>query len=134
MHGIVPYSTEALNGSADPETLLLMAAATGSNISYDMLHEDVSELKDTEFDIYYYANYNSWIDTAAAEYRLLQPILSDVSTSTITGYKTENDGSLITTTYSNGTVVKVDLKNKTIDFNGSLIDVEEYAEEGGIRF
>ena len=134
MHGIVPYSTAAVNGSADPETMLLMAAATGSNISYDMLHEDVSELKDTEFDIYYYANYDSWIETAAAEYRLLQPILSNVSTSTITGYKTEDNGDIITTTYSNGTVVKVDFKNKTIDFNGEVTDVERYAEEGGIRF
>ena len=134
MHGIIPYSTGAVNGSSDPETMLLMAAATGSSLCYDMLYEDVSELKDTEFDIYYYANYDSWTETAAAEYKLLQPILSNVSTSTITGYETDNDGSLITTTYSNGTVVRVDLKNKTINFNGKVTDVEEYAKEGGIRF
>ncbi len=134
MHGVIPYSTTALNGDADSETLLLMAIATGSNLSYDMLYEETSTLKDTEFDIYYYANYEHWIDTAAEEYKLLDPILRDVSDSFITDYDVENDGDLITTTYENGTVVKVDLSAKTIDYNGKLIDLSEYSEEGGIRF
>ena len=132
MHGLIPYSTSAVNGSADAENLILMAAATGSDIQYDMLHTNTTNLKDTEFDIYYYANYKSWTETAAAEYKLLQPIISNVSDSTITGYS--KDGDLITTTYSNGTVVKVDFKAKTINFNGEIIDVEKYAEEGGIKF
>lgn len=134
MHGLIPYSTTAVNGDADSETLLLMAAATGSNLSYDMLYEETSELKDTEFDIYYYANYANWIETAAAEYRMLEPVLSSVSDCFITDYEIENNGSFVTTTYSNGTVVKVDFEKKTIDFNGKLINVTEYAEEGGIRF
>jgi len=132
MHGIIPYSSPAINGSSDPEELLLMAAASGSSLSYDMTYAQASKLKDTEFDIYYYANYANWIDTAAAEYKLLAPILKDVSGSTFTGY--ESDNGVVTASYSNGTVVKVDFNNKTIDFNGQLIDVEKYAEEGGIRF
>lgn len=134
MHGLIPYSTTAVNGDADSETLLLMAIATGSNLTYDMLYEETSELKDTEFDVRYYANYNHWIGTAAAEYSLAAPILRDVSDSFITDYKTENNGSLITASYENGTVVKVDLEAKTIDFNGKLTDLSEYSEEGGIRF
>lgn len=133
MHGLIPYSTTAVNGDADSETLLLMAAATGSQLSYDMIYEETSTLKDTDFDIYYYANYANWAETAAAEYKLLQPVLRDVSESAITGYKTDNGGRLITTTYSNGTVVKVDLEEKTIEHNGSLIRLAEI-EEGGIRF
>lgn len=134
MHGLIPYSTTAVNGDADSETLLLMAIATGSNLSYDMLYEDTSELKDTEFDVRYYANYSHWLDTAAAEYKLAAPILRDVSDSFITDYKTENNGTLITAEYENGTVVKVDLEAKTIDFNGTLTDLSQFAEEGGIRF
>lgn len=134
MHGIIPYSTTAVNGSADSETLLLMAAATGSNLSYDMLYEETSLLKDTEFDIYYYANYQNWIETAAAEYRLIEPILSSVSDAVITGYVTENDGNNITTTYSNGNVISVDFEEKSIDFNGSRYYLSDLEEEGGIRF
>ena len=134
MHGVIPYSTTAINGDADSETLLLMAIATGSNLSYDMIYEETSELKDTEYDSYYYANYEHWIDTATEEYKLLDPILRDVSDSFITGYDVENDGNYITTTYENGTVVKVDLEARTVDYNGKLIDLSQYSQEGGIRF
>ena len=134
MHGVIPYSTTAINGDADSETLLLMAIATGSNLSYDMIYEETSELKDTEYDSYYYANYEHWIDTATEEYKLLDPILRDVSDSFITGYDVKNDGNYITTTYENGTVVKVDLEAKTVDYNGKLIDLSQYSQEGGIRF
>ena len=73
-------------------------------------------------------------DTATEEYKLLDPILRDVSDSFITGYDVENDGNYITTTYENGTVVKVDLEAKTVDYNGKLIDLSQYSQEGGIRF
>ena len=87
-----------------------------------------------QYDIYYYANYANWVDTAAAEYKLLSPLLDQVSGAVIRDYKTENDGNLITTTYSNGTVVKVDLEEKTIDYDGKHISLAEYEQEGGIRF
>ncbi|MDE5993270.1 MAG: hypothetical protein K2G87_09500, partial [Oscillospiraceae bacterium] len=38
MHGIVPYSTTPLNADANSETMLLMAAATGSLLNYDMIY------------------------------------------------------------------------------------------------
>ena len=57
-----------------------------------------------------------------------------MSDSFITGYDVENDGNYITTTYENGTVVKVDLEAKTVDYNGKLIDLSQYSQEGGIRF
>lgn len=133
MHGIIPYSTTAINGSADSENLLLMAVATGSNLYYDMLYEETNTLKDTEFDVYFYANYANWINTASQEYKLVSSILSDVSDCTITDYQV-TDNSLITTTYSNGTVISVDLENKSINCNGTEYNLSEYAEEGGIKF
>lgn len=134
MHGLIPYSVTAVNGDADSETLLLMAAATGSNLYFDMIHEETSTLKDTEFDIYFYASHENWIDTAAAEYKLISSVLAGVSDCTITDYQTSGDGNLITTAYSDGTVITVDLAAKTIDCSGTLYDLTEYAEEGGIRF
>lgn len=133
LHGVIPYSTTAVNGSADSETLLLMAIATGSNLYFDMLYEETSVLKDTDFDVYYYANYEHWLNTATAEYKLASEIIKGVSNCTITDYVVSDDN-VITTTYSNGTVIKVDLENKTIDNNGQVYKLDEYAEEGGIKF
>lgn len=131
MHGLVPYSTTPVNGDADPSQLLLMAAATGSSLSYDMIYNETSKLKDTDYDRYYYANYHYWADTAAEEYKLLAPLLDSVSDSTITGYDVSDDGSLITTTFSNGTVVNTDLVNKTVEYGGNKLSLAD-EEEGGI--
>lgn len=134
LHGLIPYSTPAVNGNADPETLLLMAAATGSNLSFDMLYEETSMLKDTEYDIFYYANYANWIDTAAAEYKFIAPILKSVSDADITSYDVSDDGDHIITGFSNGKTVEVDLAEKTVTFDGRIYELSALEAEGGVRF
>lgn len=121
LHGIVPYSSTAVNASANPDDILLMAVATGSLLNYDLLYEETSVLKDTEFDIYYYANYSGWLDDIACVYKLLNPVFSDIAESTITGYETGDKR--IKTSYSNGTVTVVDFENGTVDFNGKIINL-----------
>ena len=117
IHGIIPYSSTAINGSDDPDKLLLMSAAAGSSLHFDMLYEDISELKDTDFNKYFYAKYNRWTDTAAEQYKLISAVLSKVSDCTISDY--HNDNGVIETTYSDGTVIRVNLNEKTIFCNNS---------------
>ena len=128
LHGVIPYSAAAVNGSPDPERVLIMSAATGSNISYDMIYEETSRLKDTDLDGLYYANYKGWTDTAAEDYRLIAPLLSAVSDSFITGY--EQKGDIITTEFSNGTVITADLGAMTVRYNGSVIELGRNKEKG----
>ena len=123
MHGLIPYTTEAVNGDPDRDRLLLMAAATGSSLKYDLLSSETSELKDTEYDIYYYAASSAHTDHAAESYRLLSPLLKKVSGCTIEDYKTENGGDLITTVYSDGTKVVTDLEAKTVTYDGNTISL-----------
>ncbi len=129
LHGIVPYSSTAVNGSADHNKQLLMAAATGSYLNYDMLYEEASELKDTDFDVYFYANYDNHILSAAAEYRLLKPLYEEIADDCITGFKTDEKGN-ITVTYSGGTVVKADFTENTLAFGGQTIDLDEIGKGG----
>lgn len=128
LHGLKPYSTKAVNGSADYKTLMLKALATGSNFNYDMLHEETSELKDTEFDIYYYANYQYWTDAASKGYELSKAVLGGTASQRITGYV--EDGDVITTTYENGTVTKINLETGDIDVNGQVYNLNDYLGEG----
>lgn len=113
LHGIVPYST-VINSSPNPTETLLKAVATGSMPCYDIIYEPASTLRDTELDVYYYANYYT-----AEKYALLKPLFEDISGSTITDYK--SDGNIITTSYSNGTVTIVNLDKQTVNFNGTEI-------------
>ncbi|MBQ8906874.1 MAG: hypothetical protein IJY85_10975 [Ruminococcus sp.] len=130
LHGVIPYSTQAINGSADSDRLFLLALATGSNLHYDMVYEEISELKDTEFDVYYYAHYAYWLDTAAQEHKLASEILSGVSDQTITGY--EREGDVITTTYENGTVTVINLDTGEIRLNDTVYRLSDYVTEGGL--
>ena len=128
LHGLVPYSSTAINGSADPDRLLLMAAATGSYLSYDMLYTETSELKDTEFDVYFYANYENHVLSAAEKYKLLKPLYEEIAEDRITGY--EADSEEISVTYSDDTVIKVNFSENTIAFNGQTIDLDD-TKKGG---
>lgn len=130
MHGIVPYTATALNGSPDAENLLLMSVVTGSSLRCDMIYEETGILKDTELDGLYYANYEKWIETISVGYKILKSVLETVCDSTIVDYNVENSGSLITSVWSDGTVIKADFSNKTIDCNGSITELSDYLEEG----
>ena len=128
LHGVIPYSTEAVNGSADPERMILMAAVTGSSLCFDMIYEEPGVLKDTEYDVLYYADHRYWTDTAARAYSLIGPILADTSDSFIRDF--EIDGEVMTAEFENGAVVSANLEKGTVGYKGSIIDVKQIMKEG----
>lgn len=132
MHGVIPYSTKAVNGSADAEHLVMLALATGSNLRFDMLYAETSDLKDTDFDVYYYAYYAYWIKNAAQYDRFTKDVLKAVSSANIISYVRDND--TITTTYSNGVQTTVDLAACSVTMNGETRYLKDYVEEGAVVF
>ena len=132
MHGVIPYSTKAVNGSADAERLVMLALAAGSNLHFDMLYAETSELKDTDFDVYYYAYYDYWVKNAAQYYQFSKDILAATSDSYIISY-TEEDG-IITTKYANGIETVTDLNECSVSMNGQTRYLKDYVEEGAVVF
>ncbi len=128
MHGLKPYAGSAVNGAADPEDALLMSIATGSSLHYDMIGEETSVLKDTAFDMYYYASAENWVDAAAQGYQFAKAVLGGLGDQTISGY--ERDGDRITTTYANGIEVVTDLAAQTVTVDGTEYVLADYVEEG----
>lgn len=112
LHGIVPYTSPAVNGSPNPQKDLLKAVSMGCLPLYDLTAEETEVLKDTELDVYYYSNADGWLDDIAENYAELRPLYEKIADCTITDYSA--DGNIITTTYSDGTVTVVDLDKLTI--------------------
>ncbi|MDE5564165.1 MAG: hypothetical protein K2I93_03340, partial [Oscillospiraceae bacterium] len=112
MHGVLPYAGTAINSGADSDEMFLTTIATGCNPAYDMIYAEASDLKDTDFDKYYYSHYAFWSDTAADQYKLASEILSGVGDQVIIDYV--RDGDVSVTTYENGTQITVDYANETI--------------------
>lgn len=131
LHGYIPYSCEAINSSANSKELFLRAIAAGSNIQYDFIYNEATKLVNTDYVGLYYATYEGWLTQCAAEYELANEILAPVSDAVITGYVI--DGEVITTTYSNGVVTKVNLENGKITANGKTYNYSDYVDEGGLR-
>ena len=124
IHGIIPYSTEALNASADSDELFVLAAVTGSNLGYDFLYEENKKLQNTSYNKYYYANFGGWSDTVANQYKMLSQITSKLSDKTIE--KLEIDGNTAKSTFSDGTVVEIDTTNYKIKINGTELKYSDY--------
>lgn len=131
LHGYTDYSTTAINGSADSKTLFLKAIAAGSNIQYDFIYEEATKLVNTDYVDLYYATYEGWLSQCAKEYELAKAVLAPVSDSVITGY--EVDGDVITTTYSNGSVITVNIETGVINAGGQTYKYSDYVDEGGLK-
>ncbi len=132
LHGLIPFSTKAVNGSADAEHLVMLALASGSGLRFDMLHAETSDLKDTDFDVYYYAYYDYWIENAAQYNDFVRDVLKSVSDSQIVSYV--RDGDQITTTYANGVQTVVDLNACSVTWNGQTRFLKDYVKEGAEVF
>ena len=130
MHGVIPFSTKAVNGSADAERLVMLALASGSNLRFDMLYAETSELKDTDFDVYYYAYHDYWTKNAAQYYAFSKDILKAVSDACIISW--QRDGDVITTKYDNGVETVTDLRECTVTMNGETRRLKDYVEEGAV--
>lgn len=125
MSGIKPVSTTAVNGDAQVADLVLRAIASGTNLRFDFVAETADELKDTRYDKLYYANYEYWIEDAAACYKFANEVLSKTAGSTITEYNVLSE-TKIETVYENGTKTVVDLEARTVDVNGKTISLYDY--------
>lgn len=125
MSGLKPVSTTAVNGDAQVADLVLRALATGTNLRFDLVAESADELKDTRYDKYYYANYEYWLEDAAACYKFAEEVLSKTAGSTITEYNILSD-TKIETVYENGTKTVVDLEARTVEVNGKTTSIYDY--------
>jgi hypothetical protein len=130
LHGVIPYSTTAVNGDSDIADLLMRAVASGSNLKFDMVGVPIDDLKDTRLDKYYYAHGASWTEDAADCYRFINDMIGSVSAQTIVSYDVKEDDNgknpIITTVYSNGTEIVTDVSSRLVTVNGETHSLYDY--------
>ena len=129
LHGVTPYASVAVNGEADLDIASLKAIAAGSNIGFDLVGTEASELKDTKLDKYFYGYYANWVNEAAGLYKLSDEVLSPAADSTIASYTVSEDGTQITTVYDNGYETVVDLEKLTVEADGKTFKLTDYIGE-----
>ncbi len=126
LHGIVPYASEAVNGEANINDHILTSIAFGSNLSFDFVGIEASELKDTKLDKYYYAYYANWVNEAAGLYQLANKVLAPAADSTIVSCTVSDDGNEITTEYENGYITVVNYEKNTVKAGSDTYSLFDY--------
>lgn len=129
IHGYLPYTTKAKNASSSADELFLLSVATGTPVHYEVMYEDPNEFTDCEYDTLFYAYYKGWLDVAANEFKLCEDIVAPLSDKTITNFRYLSED-VVETTFSDGTVLKADLANLTLEVNGKNVDLAEYGLKG----
>ncbi len=132
IHGLIPYTTKAINANADAKELRLMALATGTPLHYELMYTNPNKFTDSEYDNLYYTNYQGWIERSASEFQLFKDVVSGVSDAQITDYNRINSNE-IEVTYSNGTIIYVHLADNVIKVNGKEFKLADYGLEGVIE-
>ncbi len=125
MSGLKPVSTTAVNGDAQIAELVLRAMSCGSNLRFDLTAETADELKDTRYDVLFYADYTYWVEDAAGCSKFADEVLSKTAGAEITEYNILSDDE-IETVYSNGVKTLVNLKDKTVEIDGKTISIYDY--------
>lgn len=125
LHGLVPYTTKAINKSADATKLRLMSIVTGTPVQYEMMYTNPNKFTDSEYDSLYYTAYSGWLDTAAGEYKLFNEIMSGISGCEITDYVRLTDKEY-QSTFSNGTTIYVNLDTQEVRVNGTSYELGDY--------
>lgn len=129
IHGLIPYSSKAVNASSNAEELLLLSLMTGSGVHYEMMYSSPNEFTDCSYDTLFYSDYAGWLDNAAAEYKLFNGIVSSLSDKTITKFE-RISAKVLSLTYSDGTVIEVDVDNYTYSINGQEHKLADSYQKG----
>lgn len=125
LHGFVSYSTEPVNLSSVPETLLLKAVETGSSLSACLMYAGNEALIDTKYNNIFSGNYETWVETLASYYGRAEECLKLVASAKITGHKKVMED-VYRTEFSNGYVVYVNYREKEVTVDGVVIAPKDF--------
>ena len=129
LHGLIPYTTKAINKNADADELRLYSLVTGTPIHYEMMYENPNKFADSEYDYLYYTNYLGWMDRAINEYNLFSEIIPSLSDAKITKFERISDHEM-QTEFEGGKTIYINTETGEIKFNNKSYDVKDYGLGG----
>ena len=129
IHGYLPYTTKAVNASANADDTIILALLTATPVHYDMMYADPNDFTDSDYETLFYSNYKGWLEPSAKVYKLYQDELKDFANLHITNY-TRISGDELETEFEGGKTIKVNTREMTLTVNGKDIDLAQYGLKG----
>ena len=127
LHGYIPYTTESLPQTADPQAAYLAAVETGTELAYIGIHEQASELFDSDYNYLYGSTYTLWMEKAVAQYKEYMPLLNKIYDQTIVDHQKIAEN-VYMTEYANGVQVIVNYNSEAVTVEGTEIAAHSFTD------
>jgi len=125
LHGLVPYTGRAINLAEDYSKNLLKIIECGAGLYFSFTVEDTSILQETKFRQFYANVYHKWINDADALYRKFNSEFGRLFSQAIVNHEILSH--MVTMTeYEDGTRVIVNAGNFAFNYNGRIINADDY--------
>jgi len=125
LHGLVPYTGRAINLAEDYSKNLLKTIESGAGLYFSFVTEETSILQETKFRQFYANVYHKWIGDADALYRKFSADFGHLYNQAIVNHEILFN-QVTMTEYEDGTRVIVNASNFAFDYNGTIINADEY--------
>lgn len=128
-HGLVDYTGEAVNLSADAKKEFLRCIEYGASLKYTLIYKNKSVIKNSDYTHLYSAGFEDNLDKAAENYKSADELYAKTADAYITEHK-KLAPSVYYTGYSNGvyTVVNYSQSEYTSDYG--VVPAEDYIISG----
>ena len=129
IHGYIPYTTKAKNASSSADEMFVYSVVTGTPLHYEVMYEDPNEFTDCTYDELFYTYYKGWLQDISAEYKFMQQYVLPLTDETIEDFQILN-GVVYQTTFSDGTVIEVNLETLQIWINDAEVKLSDFETKG----
>jgi hypothetical protein len=106
LHGYVNYSGPAINMFYDPELALLKNVEYGAAPAFMLAHDEIAELKDTSFAVFYSVDYDAWHSLMVSMYHRFAQVYRGLANIPMERHDRLEEG-VYMTTFTNGVQVLV---------------------------
>jgi len=125
LHGLVPYTGNAINLAEDYTKNLLKTIESGAGLYFSFMTEETSVLQETKFRQFYANEYNKWVGDADGLYRQFTASFGHLYNQAIVDHKILSHGVTLTE-YEDGTRVIVNASDFAANYNNRNINADSF--------
>jgi hypothetical protein len=125
LHGLVPYTSKAINLAEDYTKNLLKTIESGAGLYFSFMTEETAVLQETKFRQFYANEYHKWIGDANALYRRFSSDFGNLYNQAIVNHTIISQGFTVTE-YEDGTRVVVNISDYPSVYGGRTVGADSY--------
>ena len=131
LHGYVPFSSEAINTSANPQYAYLKAIESGALLHFDFVYSSASDVRYSDDADLHNASFELWRDISVEKYKEAYDVGQKSQTQLIVNHTRLTDGVFLTE-YEDGSNIVVNYNDSDYVYCGQIVKAMSWLEVKGV--